>query len=318
MQGKNNIPVWCRTKEGLAFADVSVRPGGRMPDFCIIGSAKSGTSALNAMLAVQPFIFMNPLKEPNYFSTPVMLERGDDWYRGLYAEASKDQVLGEASTSYTRYPAVNGTVERMAVANPNMKLIYLVRNPVARTESDCLQILKYANHVLNEDHTHVPLDQFFRQIEQPDHPFYSAVVAASMYVDQVTPFIQQFGAANVLILFQDDIKRRPKQVLTRICTLLDVDPAMLVDTDVRSNVTSEWQAGVSRTRAAARFKKIPFYDALKSFLPSAMKSYILDHTAEELKMRFSDGLRDELGETFREPNRRLAALIGDLPSDWLQ
>jgi hypothetical protein len=318
MQINNSVPVWCRTKDGVAFSNISVQLGGRMPDFCIIGSAKSGTSALNEMLAAQPFIYMNPLKEPNYFSTPVMLERGDDWYRGLYARASKSQRVGEASTSYTRYPAVTGTVERMALANPNMKLIYLVRNPVARTESDCMQILKYAKHVVDEDHTNMPLDEFFHQIENPDHIYYSAVVSTSMYIDQIMPFIKQFGATNVLILFQNDIKRNPKQVLTRICNLLDVDPSNLVDADTRSNVTSEWQLGLSRTRAATKFQKFPFYGALKSVLPPGMKSYLLRHTSEDIKMRFTDELRDELGEKFREPNRRLAELIGDLPSDWLQ
>ncbi len=170
MSPQATAPVWARTKDGLAFADVATVAGGRMPDFCIVGAAKCGTTALNAMLAAQPFIFMNPLKEPHYFSTKVILDKGDDWYRGLYARATPDQFLGEASTSYTRYPLCDETIGRLIAANPGMKLIYMLREPVSRTESECLQLLKFTRHALGEDHTHLPLDDFFRMVEDPGHP----------------------------------------------------------------------------------------------------------------------------------------------------
>lgn len=318
MQSTDAAPIWSRTVNGVSFSDIPVRSNGAMPDFCIIGSAKSGTSALSAMLAAQPFIHMIPIKEPNYFSTEVMLARGDDWYRGLYAGATKGQLLGEASTSYTRYPAVEGTAERMAAANPNMKLIYVIRNPVARAESDCLQILKYAKYVLNEDFTKMPLDTFFRMIEQPNHSYYSAIASTSMYIDQIEQFRKHFCMENIIILFQSDIKINSKQVLIKICNLLNVDPTMLVDFDIQSNVTSEFHDGLSRIQAVAKFQKIPFYRSLKSTVPSWMKSYLLRINSPKVKLRFSDDLRNELTEKFREPNRRLASLLGTLPADWQQ
>jgi hypothetical protein len=318
MQNNTTLPIWVRTKDGVSFGDVPVHSGGRMPDFCIIGAAKSGTTGLNAMLAAQSFIYMNPLKEPHFFSTPAILEKGDDWYRGLYAKAASTQFLGEASTSYTRHPAVEGTAARLAAANPDMKLIYVLRNPLARVESECLQTLKYASSVLDEDHTYLSLDDFFHQIEQPDHSYYSAIVSTSTYIDQIEHFRQHFSADNMLIVLQEDLKRDPKQVLTNICALLGADPALLVDTYIRANVTSDWQAGVARTRKAAKFQKLPFYSILKAVVPSQLKSYLLRHTKEETNLRFSDGLREELTERFREPNRRLAKILGALPADWPQ
>ena len=44
---------------------------------------------------------MCPLKEPQFFSTDVIYERGLAWYQGLFAGAQTGQICGEASTSYT-------------------------------------------------------------------------------------------------------------------------------------------------------------------------------------------------------------------------
>lgn len=321
MKSHSSLPIWIRDANGMAFSDIPVTPGGRMPDFCIIGAAKGGTTALNAMLDAQPFVFMNPLKEPHYFSTPELLERGDDWYRGLYAGASEDQILGEASTSYTRYPLVAGTAERMAAANPQMKLIYVLRNPVARAQSECLQTMKYAHRVLKEDHTHKSLDDFFREIEQPEHPYYADIVATSTYIDQIDAFRKVFDLENILILMQEDIRTDPKGTLSRICDFLGVDSSKLVDTDLRANVTAEWQEALSYERVETRFSKIPFYRTLKAIAPAGLKSYLLRKSSAKkmpTTQKFSPALKADLADIFREPNRRLSALIGPLPEDWPQ
>src|ERR1700730_10626959 len=92
----------------------------RIPDFFIVGHAKSGTTALYEMLRRHPQLYMPEYKwgagkEPWFFAQDnpqpqlnaersvaftgrrsVTLEQ----YLALFAQAKPDQLVGEASTSY--------------------------------------------------------------------------------------------------------------------------------------------------------------------------------------------------------------------------
>ncbi|SDK67802.1 sulfotransferase family protein [Aliiruegeria lutimaris] len=312
------VPIWARSRNGVAFADVPRRGGGRMPDFCIIGAAKAGTTALNQILDRHPDIYMNPLKEPHYFSTKAIRNYGEDWYRGLYSDALPDQICGEASTSYTRHPLVYGTAERMAAANPAMKLIYLLREPVKRIESECLQIQKYCQNVLGVSCVEHSLDEVLDAVENPDDPRYSAVIATSRYIEQIEAFETHFPGEQLLVVFQDDLYREADAVIHRVCDFLDVDPFLLAGEATRLNVTADFINASMWARQTEKFRRLPFYDVAKSLLPMSAKSRILSFmssTGEE-EFKLSEKRRCSLVEAFREPNRRLEARIGNLPRSW--
>lgn len=318
LQG-TRVPIWARQKDSVAFADVPRRLGGRMPDFCIIGAAKAGTSALYAMLRLHPQLFMNPLKEPNFFSTEAILSYGDAWYRGLYADASPDQLCGEASTSYTRYPLVDGTAERMASANPDMKLIYLLREPVARVESDCLQLMKYIQHALGMAVPEPTLDAFLEAVEDPDDPRHVALISTSRYIDQIEAFEAVFPREQMLLLFQEDLRQNADAVLQRIFDFLGVSPLEPAADETHVNVTADFVKGVERMHKTDRLKRLPFYETAKRLLPSSAKTLILGllpKQTQDSELQLSDAMRMRLRDTFREPNRRLKERLGDLPQHW--
>ena len=82
----------------------------RLPDFFIVGHAKSGTTALYEMLRSHPQIFMPQLKEPWFFASDMQprfqpprggaLPRTLAEYSELFAAAHAGQRIGEASSSY--------------------------------------------------------------------------------------------------------------------------------------------------------------------------------------------------------------------------
>ncbi|NER32103.1 MAG: sulfotransferase domain-containing protein, partial [Symploca sp. SIO1C4] len=76
----------------------------RLPDFLIIGAAKSGTTTLYKYLCRHPQICMSNPKEPDFFAIDHIYDQGIDWYSSLFSEARLKQVCGEASTTYTRLP----------------------------------------------------------------------------------------------------------------------------------------------------------------------------------------------------------------------
>lgn len=317
--GMRHVPIWSRTLQGVSFSDVPTAPGGRMPDFCVIGTAKGGTSSLNSYLASHPSIFMCALKEPNYFSTPVMLERGDDWYRGLYAAAAPDQLCGEASTSYTRYPAVTGTAERLAKANPGMKLVYSIREPVSRTESDCLQVMKYVRGVLGEDHTAKTLDAFFHQLSDPDHEFYLAPRETSLYADQLEQFEAHFPREQILIVESEKLNSETAATLARILAFLGLEMPDSLEIGTRQNVTAEFETALREERGLDQFRANPLYGLAKRMLPDMLKRRIRRRLAQDVSLghlHFSDSLKDRLREKFDESNERLREKYGLALDGW--
>jgi Sulfotransferase domain len=109
----------------------------RIPDFFIVGAPKCGTTALYSYLQTHPGVFMSPVKEPHYFysdnrtSTVPGGRIGGfarpEYYSQLFAAASENQLCGEGTTLYlfSRF-----AVAEILKANPNAKLIAMVRNPL--------------------------------------------------------------------------------------------------------------------------------------------------------------------------------------------
>src|SRR3989338_1474119 len=79
---------------------------GRLPDFFIVGAAKSATTSLYAYLRQHPDIFMPAWKEPMFFSygeTPLntrLPAKNLYKYARMFAPAQPHQLMGEASTTY--------------------------------------------------------------------------------------------------------------------------------------------------------------------------------------------------------------------------
>jgi hypothetical protein len=101
-----------------------------MPDFIIVGAPKCGTTSLYGYLRSHPQVYLSPIKEPNYFCLDEPRLRFADTptqYAALFAGATPGQVRGEGSTAYL-FSRVAAT--EMLKANPRVKLIAMVRNPL--------------------------------------------------------------------------------------------------------------------------------------------------------------------------------------------
>ncbi len=98
-------------------------------DFMIVSAQKCGTTSLASQLAQHPDICFSRTKEPDYFNA------NSDWqsrlvqYHQLF-DPQPEQLCGEASTMYTFLPEYMDTHVRLHAYNSNLKLIYIMRDPV--------------------------------------------------------------------------------------------------------------------------------------------------------------------------------------------
>ncbi len=113
------------------------------PDLALVGSARSGTTFLAALLAEHPNIDAGAVKEPNFFSREY--GRGPQWYESRYEPRQDGVYRLDASTS-TTFPEFPEALGRLAAASPDALVIYVVRPPVSRAFSHYLYLLHYFHH----------------------------------------------------------------------------------------------------------------------------------------------------------------------------
>lgn len=184
------------------------------PNFLIIGAMKAGTTTLYRDLHGHPQLFLPEQKEPD-----TLAHFGDDMdaihrdYASLFAMAKAGQLLGEASTSYTKRPD-HGDVARRAleICGPDLKLIYLTRDPVKRAVSQYM-------HEFGQEQVKEPLNKALLQ-----HPRFAQY---SAYDYQLAPWITHFGEKNLLVRRFEDYVSNRSALLGEVCAFLGIDAALL-------------------------------------------------------------------------------------------
>ena len=183
----------------------------RLPSFLIIGAQKAGTTTLYRDLFANPSIFLPADKEPgNLCENDVLTEAGTKTYARHFANARTAQMCGEATTCYTKRPDVTGVPERARrLLGDELRVIYLVRNPISRIES-------HYRHELTSGEVKCSIDEAVQT--------YPRFINYSRYAMQVTPWLDELGPENVRIVHFENYIQTRVQTLTSVCEFLGVPP----------------------------------------------------------------------------------------------
>ena len=174
-----------------------------LPTFILMGAMKCGTSSLYHYINAHPDVFMTSPKEPHYFVAEYTegvtwrrgtWQNGEAWYRSLFAEGTSSPARGEASTTYTKWPEYPGVAERIAARLPDVKLLYLVRDPIERMRS-------HYQHEFIRHAERRPIDQAFA--EDPQY------LNASRYSTQIAQYLEYFDPSRLMVLTDRPAPRPP-------------------------------------------------------------------------------------------------------------
>ena len=196
-----------------------------LPDFIIVGAMKCGTSTLAAQLGSQNSVFMTTPKEPNFFSDDDVFARGMAWYQDLFAPAEPGMLKGEASTHYTKLPTYPDTVSRLQSTLPDVKIVYLIRNPMTRAISHFIH--EWSQGVLDKD------------VEKAltTHP---EIREYGCYGAQIRPFVEAFGREQILLTSLEQLQADQDGELNRIAAFLGVEERAVWNHELsRVNASSE-------------------------------------------------------------------------------
>jgi hypothetical protein len=267
------------------------------PDFLIIGAMKCGTSTLAAQLAAQPGVFMTTPKEPNFFSDDAIHARGLDWYESLFAAARPEDLKGEASTHYTKLPTHPDTVARLAAAVPAPKLIYMIRNPMARAVS----------HYIHEWTMGVMEGDIAAAVSA--HP---ELVDYGRYGHQIAPYVARFGRERILLTSLEAMEAAPQAVLEQVWAFLGASGRPV------------WQQERARENASAeRIRRFPLHGLVfdnpvartlrRRLVPQAIRDRIKRRRQMTARPELPEPLERQLRAVFAEDFAALAALFPDRP-----
>jgi hypothetical protein len=204
-----------------------------LPNFIVIGAAKAGSTSLWQYLRGHPQIYMAEEKEPEFFLESGNWARGRHWYESRFEHAGDAIAVGEASVRYTTHPFRPGAAERIAAVLPDVKLIYLVRDPVARMVSQWLHnVRRYAER-----------DPLFAALRAPRY------LLTSSYAYQAERFLRHFPQDRLLIVQTERLRAEQAATLDRIFEFLGVEPGYRGSALVREFNPNE---GVAVPRPAMR------------------------------------------------------------------
>ena len=236
-------------------ASTRPEPVPRVPDIILIGAMKCATSTVSAWLEAHRDVFMVRGQDPNYFSRDEIWARGADWYASLFADARPGQLLAEGSNNYTSDALYPQAAARLAAACPGARLVYLVRDPVAR-------ILSHWTQVRADQGDAVPADPNRAVAEQPER-----FVTPSLYWRQIQAYRRYFPDDRIWIGFMEDLKTDPHGFFAALSGFLGIRPAPPPAERVRNPSQSKKLPGPLYSRLRA----LPGAGYMAGLLPDGLK-----------------------------------------------
>src|SRR5580704_8343394 len=183
-----------------------------LPTFVVIGAMKAGTVSLRHYLDEHPDVFLGrggKFGEPNFFIAEDNWPRGRGWYESLFDGAGRAAAIGECSPSYTMAPAFGGVPERMAQVVPDARLVYVVRDPIARMQSMYMHQVSAGR------------ERRRAEVALLDDRY----LEPSLYGFQLAVFLDHFDRSQVLVIASEVLRDRPREALSAVFDHLAVDPA---------------------------------------------------------------------------------------------
>lgn len=199
-----------------------------LPDFLLIGAAKSGTTTLFEYLNTHPEVFVPAKKELFYFSfgnkqpkysnknfLSMLTWKTKDYLREF--EFVEDKIIGECSTSYL-YTS-NKTIENIknvyGERAKDLKIIVILRNPAERAFSHYTHLVRNGLENLSFEEAILPENISRRKNEIWGFDY----LEYGNYATQLEAFMLAF--ANVKVFLFEDLKR-PKELLEELNSFLEL------------------------------------------------------------------------------------------------
>jgi hypothetical protein len=276
-----------------------------VPTFVVIGAMKAGTVSLRHYLDEHPDVFLGRggrFGEPNFFIEEHNWRRGRGWYESLFDGSDRATAIGECSPSYSMAHVYGGVPERMARVVPQARLVYVVRDPIARMQSMYMHQVSAGR------------ERRRAEVALLDDRY----LGPSLYGFQLAAFLEHFDRSQVLVIASEVLRDWPRQALSAVFDHLAVDPAA-VDLDERYQDNRSMDKPVPRLHNSEwlprrQFKPDPRW---RPDQRTGLVRLLTTRRARGDDSAIPLELRDRLAERLAADLRRFEHLLGhQVPSHW--
>ncbi len=286
----------------------------------IAGTNKSGTTSLFRYLADHPEVCASRVKEANFFATELQgsIAEQRQAYTRCFPECGAEKSLWlEATPSYLGEG--RKIAARIHAVVPDVKLIFILREPVARLMSFFHQNSQskfnkgLGNYTLGDyveltEKVHgLPADQ----IETGPPANARLQFQRGCYASCLNEYLEYFPKENILPLFFDDLSANTAKCVADAATFLDIDGGFFQDY-------------VFRTENKTRKYKYPQLHTLGSRINKMMESTLNRHSGLRNSLRrvylsfneqkgkanqVAPEMLERLGRLYEPENARLLQLL---------
>ena len=186
-----------------------------LPTFIIVGAQKSATRWLRENLSLHPSVF-TAQEELSYFDNERRWALGPEFYRSQFAGWDGEPIVGESTPGYLmprNQPEV--VALRIAETVPDVRLLAVLRDPVARAQSALIHHIRYGRLRPSTD-----LIEFTRAHEPEADRL--GLVAGGRYAAALDPFVRRFGD-QLLVLLHDEVRDEPAATYGRAAAHVGAD-----------------------------------------------------------------------------------------------
>jgi len=213
-----------------------------LPNFLVVGAAKSGTTSLFHYLNQHQEIFIPKKKECRFFSNMPKGSQGPgdkrldptivtdlDEYCALFESAGNKRAIGDVSPDYLYYCRKSIPNVKRTLSDP--KIIILLRNPVERAYSQYLHFVRDGREKLSFAEA---LEQEKKR-KQNNWEWAWRYSEVGMYYEQVKAFMDNFK--NVRIYLFDDLKNDTLTLVQDVYRYLEIDATFIPTVKTKHNIS---------------------------------------------------------------------------------
>jgi len=299
-----------------------------IPNFLIGGPPKGASTSLNFYLNQHPEIFTSPGKQTRFFS--VYYDKGKDYYiKSFFSGATNEKMVGEATPTYFLLPFV---AERIQKYNPDMKIIFSLRNPMERAFSgwsmrvgngtEQLSFCEALQENLKQRETlkfeteadaKIWAEDMMRDDRQGETGP-RTYLEGSLYAYNLKHYLKYFPLSQIKIIFLEDLQKDLHGTLKDLFIFLGVDPAYRIEHTEQKNTYKK-----SKIKFLEPFigKHSPLVKMLRKIMPGSFKKKVLNTMYEQgSKKKLTPADRKFAYQFFKDDIEELERLLNINLSHW--
>jgi hypothetical protein len=299
----------------------------KLPNFLIVGAAKSGTSSLHNYLNQHTDVFMPSynneamkVKEPRFLIKDLVQNRLHNgvWsfeeYKSLFSDVKDEMAVGESSVLYLYYHQLAIKNIKYYLGN-EVKIIIMLRNPTDRAYSAFQHVSRgFKENYSFEESLSIEKGRMEREENLTPMVMYKEM---GMYYEMVKSYKDSFK--NVHIIFYEDFSDNVQTEMNKVYNFLSISKSRKIDLSSRYNVGGKrWKNKIMKyifmkdNLIQSIFKlviPISFRKAIRNKLINLSTNPVLPIEEETRKM---------LNDHFKEDIQKLSLLLNKDLQHWTE